>query len=415
MSTINVKRGVQFRSDLNNPRTTDKTAWLEAVGKELEKKGVSLKLGEGASAKTVTNAQTLLDAVKELSTQALGDYMTELTEALDDVAKSDAVTTTGDVFDLTKGSKLSTALGVGDGTGKNYGIALKAAGGPQAIDGVTAQLWKSADGVDLEAIPHMSAEALRGAPVAYGRDGEEVEDTRVITGLSTKETVKLATDALNDLQRPRAAAGLTLGSTPLDEMAWDSDSHALRRANPYVSFSLDSRSSEVNPNNGKPRVAIGRDFFFDTFMAKKDPRTGELNKDLQKAELMYRTRIRYGSDRDPFDGTRVLIGMKQGTAIVDGVKHAAKIDSRTDSANQAIFDSLTTSAQTGTLGDVSSYRLVLVPWIRLLDLASDCRIFQEKSAKEIVEAVSAGLGFTDYRTSGIIGDLPQMPFCVQYD
>ena len=71
--------------------------------------------------------------------------------------------------------------------------------------------------------------------------------------------------------------------------------------------------------------------------------------------------------------------------------------------------------QTGTLGDVSSYRLVLVPWIRLLDLASDCRIFQEKSAKEIVEAVSAGLGFTDYRTSGIIGDLPQMPFCVQYD
>ena len=71
--------------------------------------------------------------------------------------------------------------------------------------------------------------------------------------------------------------------------------------------------------------------------------------------------------------------------------------------------------QTGTLGDVSSYRLVLVPWIRLLDLASDCRIFQEKSAKEIVEAVCAGLGFTDYRTSGIIGDLPQMPFCVQYD
>jgi len=71
--------------------------------------------------------------------------------------------------------------------------------------------------------------------------------------------------------------------------------------------------------------------------------------------------------------------------------------------------------QTGTLGDLSSYRLVLVPWIRLLDLAADCRIFQEKSAKEIVEAVCAGLGFTDYRTSGVIGDLPPMPFCVQYD
>lgn len=349
MPTINARSGVQFRADLISRNTTDKTAWLEAVGKELERKGLSVKLGEGAAAKTVTNAQTLLAAMKELAATP-GDYVNELTEALDDLAGADSVTTTGDVFDLTRGSKLSTALGVGDGVEKNYAVALKAAGGTQTIDGITAQLWKSADGVDLSAVPHMSSEALRGAPVAYGRDGEEVEDTRVITGLSTAETVKLATDALGDLQRPKAAAGLTLGMTPLDEMAWDSDSHALRRANPYVSFSLDSRSYELNPNNGKPRVGVGRDFFFDTFMAKKDPRTGALNKDLQKAELMYRTRIRYGSDRDPFDGTRVLIGMKQGTAIVDGVKHAAKIDSRTDSANQAIFDSLTESAQTGKLG-----------------------------------------------------------------
>ncbi|MBL8915303.1 MAG: hypothetical protein JNM17_31660 [Archangium sp.] len=346
MPTINARSGVQFRADLISRNTTDKTAWLEAVGKELERKGVSLKLGEGASAKTVNNAQTLIAAMKELPA---GEYVNELTEALDDLAGADSVTTSGDVFDFTKGSKLSAALGVGDGVEKNYAVALKAAGGAQSIDGVTAQLWKSADGVDLSAVPHMSAEALRGAPVAYGRDGEEVEDTRVITGLSTAETVKLATDALGDLQRPKAAAGLTLGMTPLDEMAWDSDSHALRRANPYVSFSLDQRSYELNPNNGKPRVGVGRDFFFDTFLAKKDPRTGELNKDLQKAELMYRTRIRYGSDRDPFDGTRVLIGMKQGTAIVDGVKHAAKIDSRTDSANQAIFDTLTESAQTGKL------------------------------------------------------------------
>ncbi len=127
---------------------------------------------------------------------------------------------------------------------------------------------------------------------------------------------------------------------------------ALRRANPYVSFTLDSRSYEVNPNNGQPRVAVGRDFFFDTFMAKKDLSTGKLTKDLQKAELMYRARIRYGSDRDPFEGTRVLIGMKEGTAIdATGTKHARKIDSRTDSANQKIFDTLLNSAATGKLGD----------------------------------------------------------------
>lgn len=354
MSTINVKRGVQFRADLYKPN--DRAAWLEAVGKELEAKGLTLTVGEGASKKEVKDAATLKAAMAELQAQAssasqpLHEYVTELVEALDDVVKGDSKPKTGDAFDLSVGSQLSGALGLGDGTVKNYGAPLKASG-PAAVGGVTAELWKSADGIDLDAVPHMSAETLKGAPVAYGRDGEEVEDTRVITGLTTAETVKLAGEALNDLQRPKAAAGLTLGMTPLDEMAWDSESHALRRANPYVSFSLDSRSYELNPNNGKPRVGVGRDFFFDTFLAKKDLRTGELTKDLQKAELMYRTRIRYGSDRDPFQGTRVLVGMKQGTAIVDGVKHAQKIDSRTDSANQAIFDTLTQTAQTGTLGE----------------------------------------------------------------
>lgn len=71
--------------------------------------------------------------------------------------------------------------------------------------------------------------------------------------------------------------------------------------------------------------------------------------------------------------------------------------------------------QTGTLGDLATYRAVIVPWIRLLEFGSDCRIFQEKSAKEIVTSVCDTLGFTDYRTSGIIGDLPELPFCVQYD
>jgi hypothetical protein len=354
MSTITVKRGVQFRTDLYNANNRD--PWLDAVGKELEAKGVTLTVGEGANKKEVKDAATLKAAMAELQAQArsanqpLHEYFSELVEALDDVVKADGALKRGDRFDLSVGSRLSNALGVGDGVQRNYGAPLRASG-PATVDGVTATLWQSPDGVDLSSIPHMSAETLRGAPGAYGRDGEEVEDTRVITGLTTAETVELARNALNDLQRPRSAAGLTLGLTPLDEMAWDSESHALRRANPYVSFTLDNRSYEVNPNNGRPRVGIGRDFFFDTFMAKKDPRTGALTKDLQKAELMYRARIRYGSDRDPFEGTRVLIGMKQGTAIVDGVKHAAKIDSRTDSANQAIFDSLIESAQTGVLGD----------------------------------------------------------------
>lgn len=364
MPSINVKRNIQFRTDLY--KKADHTEWLTAVGDQLKAKGLSLKIGEGANVKTVSDADSLKAAMKALQAQAssagapLKKYVADLLQALDDVAGGNGRVKAGDSFDLSVGSNLSKALGLDDTKRGNYASSVTTDFGkaakvkPEAtlaIDGVTLQIREPAGGnIDLSTVPHLSTETLKNAPVAYGRDGEEVEDTRVITGLTRDETVKLAGTALNDLQRSKAVAGLTLGNLPLDEMAWDSDSHALRRANPYVSFTLDSRSYEVNPNNGQPRVAVGRDFFFDTFLAKKDLTTGKLTKDLQKAELMYRTRIRYGSDRDPFAGTRVLIGMKEGTAIDGGVKHARKIDSRTDSANQAIFDSLTETATTGKLG-----------------------------------------------------------------
>lgn len=364
MPSITVKRGIQFRPELYNQ--ADHSQWFDAVGKELELRGVTLKVGEGASAKLVKDGPSLKAAMKELQAQAtaantpLRIYLSDLTQAIDDVVKGDATVATGDTFDFSKGSNLSKALGLDDTVRSNYASSYSTDYGkaakvkPEAslvIDGVTLQAKAPPKPIDLTGVPHMSTESLKGAAVAYGRDGEEVEDTRVITGLTKEQTVALASNALNDLQRPKAAAGLTLGRAPIDEMAWDSDSHALRRANPYVSFTLDDRSYEVNPNNGQPRVAVGRDFFYDTFLAKKDLRTGALTKDLQKADLMYRTRIRYGSDKDPITGTRVLIGMKEGTAIdADGTKHARKIDSRTDSATQEIFDSLTASAETGKLG-----------------------------------------------------------------
>lgn len=361
MPSITVKRGVQFRPDLF--AKSDRNPWFDAVGKELETKGISLKVGEGANAKVVKDGASLKAAMKELQTQAtaanqpLRAYVSDLMQAMDDVVVGGKVKA-GDLFDFSKGSNLAKSLGMDDANRSNYAASTTEFGkaaklkpeASLAIDGVTLQIVEP-QVIDLSTVPHMSSESLKNAPVTYGRDGEEVEDTRVVTGLTKDETVALANNALNDLQRPKAVAGLTVGVVPLEEMSWESDAHALRRANPYVSFTLDSRSYEVNPNNGQPRVAIGRDFFFDTFMAKKDLKTGKLTKDLQKAELMYRTRIRYGSDKDPFTGTRVLIGMKEGTAIdASGTKHARKIDSRTDSANQEIFDTLTNSAATGKLG-----------------------------------------------------------------
>ena len=71
--------------------------------------------------------------------------------------------------------------------------------------------------------------------------------------------------------------------------------------------------------------------------------------------------------------------------------------------------------QTGRLGDVFGYRFLITPWIRLLELASDCQIFQQLTPTDILTQVFNNLGFADHKLAGVIGSLPTLEFCVQYD
>ncbi len=61
----------------------------------------------------------------------------------------------------------------------------------------------------------------------------------------------------------------------------------------------------------------------------------------------------------------------------------------------------------------SSYRATLVPWLWVLTKRSDCRIFQNRSAVEIVEEVFKGHGFGNFRLELISSYTPR-EFCVQY-
>jgi len=65
--------------------------------------------------------------------------------------------------------------------------------------------------------------------------------------------------------------------------------------------------------------------------------------------------------------------------------------------------------------DANHYRLVMGPWLRLLELGSDCRIYQQKSVKDILESVFRGLGFTSFDDAGLIGNYDPLAFCVQYN
>lgn len=118
----------------------------------------------------------------------------------------------------------------------------------------------------------------------------------------------------------------------------------------------------------------------------------------------------------PFEGVIDVVGSDREVDLDALLGKAVTVSVPLPAGGSRHFSGLCLEArQTGRLGDEFSYRLVIVPWLRLLDMASDCRIFQQKNAKDILAAVFGDLGFTDYKLSGVIGSLPTLEFCVQYD
>ena len=60
------------------------------------------------------------------------------------------------------------------------------------------------------------------------------------------------------------------------------------------------------------------------------------------------------------------------------------------------------------------YDAELVPQLWFLTRTTDCRIFEKKTVKQIIEEIFGEMGVTDYDTSGIKGHHPEREYCVQY-
>jgi type VI secretion system secreted protein VgrG len=70
-------------------------------------------------------------------------------------------------------------------------------------------------------------------------------------------------------------------------------------------------------------------------------------------------------------------------------------------------------AQSGSAPDATHYQMEVVPWLWFLTRIADCRIFQEKTIPEIIEAVFQSRGFSDYRLS-LMPNYEKREYCVQY-
>jgi type VI secretion system secreted protein VgrG len=70
---------------------------------------------------------------------------------------------------------------------------------------------------------------------------------------------------------------------------------------------------------------------------------------------------------------------------------------------------------TGEQDGWHSYRASIVPWFWFLTLSSDCRIYQEQTARQIVADVVSRMGFSGQFADRCTGEYPVREFCVQYN
>ena len=103
-----------------------------------------------------------------------------------------------------------------------------------------------------------------------------------------------------------------------------------------------------------------------------------------------------GLDLTKIVGTRARVDIELSTG---GVRHVHGVVAR--------------FGQLGTGTKFANYRAELVPWLWMLSLSTDCRIFQKQSVPDIVEQVFTDLGYSDYKFRLVQEHAPR-EYCVQY-
>jgi len=63
--------------------------------------------------------------------------------------------------------------------------------------------------------------------------------------------------------------------------------------------------------------------------------------------------------------------------------------------------------------ELHDYKLLLRPWLWLLSRTSNCRIFENQKAPDIIRTVFNDRGFSDYKFK-LHGEFPMLEYCVQY-
>ncbi|HEV2145804.1 MAG TPA: type VI secretion system tip protein TssI/VgrG [Longimicrobiaceae bacterium] len=109
-----------------------------------------------------------------------------------------------------------------------------------------------------------------------------------------------------------------------------------------------------------------------------------------------------------------MVSEDAGLAFDDVVGQGMTVSLAMADGSQRHFHGIVTRfAQGGGYHRTTVYHAELRPWLWLLTLTADCRIFQSQTVPQIVEALFGELGFTDYRNA-LTGTYAARDYCVQY-
>jgi type VI secretion system secreted protein VgrG len=117
---------------------------------------------------------------------------------------------------------------------------------------------------------------------------------------------------------------------------------------------------------------------------------------------------------EPFEFRIEAISEQENVDFSGALGKNATVKLKTADGKDRYFDGVLVEARwAGARGDLFVYQLVLRPWLWLLSLTSDCRIFPKKSPKDIVKQVFSDRGFSDFRDE-LKSSYPTLEYCVQY-
>jgi type VI secretion system secreted protein VgrG len=116
----------------------------------------------------------------------------------------------------------------------------------------------------------------------------------------------------------------------------------------------------------------------------------------------------------PFVYNLVLLSEDSQIAIDSLLGKTVTVELPTINNEKRYFHGCVTNfSQVGMLGRFHHYLATVRPWLWFLTRTSDCRIFQNMTAPEIIKQVFRDRGFSDFQES-LSGSYRQREYCVQY-